>query len=241
MDRSRSASSPIVQALVRVVERIRGAGSVDAIGYAVIAELAQVAGVRGTALVLCDATGDPALWIGSACFDPASARTYLEHASRDELAQLRATYACLVCGDVWVMPILGDRGVVGVLRVAIDAPPSVDLAMVAACISIRIAALGDTASLGALTVRQREVAELVAHGCTNAEIGRMLAISPNAVKKHVSRVLEALEVSNRTELAALTGRWKLASGNDQVLPPAVHVVVRNPAKPNATPCRAEVA
>lgn len=53
----------------------------------------------------------------------------------------------------------------------------------------------------ALTSRQREVAELVTFGCTNAEIGNMLSISANAVKKHVSRLLELLEASNRTELA----------------------------------------
>ena len=54
----------------------------------------------------------------------------------------------------------------------------------------------------ALTSRQREVAELVAFGCTNAEIGNMLSISANAVKKHVSRLLDLLDASNRTELAS---------------------------------------
>ena len=57
-----------------------------------------------------------------------------------------------------------------------------------------------------LTTRQREVVELVAHGCTNAEIAKMLGVSANAVKKHVSRVLALLDVTNRTELAALVGR-----------------------------------
>ncbi len=52
-----------------------------------------------------------------------------------------------------------------------------------------------------LTRRQREVADLVTFGCTNAEIANMLAISANAVKKHVSRLLALLEASNRTELA----------------------------------------
>lgn len=53
-----------------------------------------------------------------------------------------------------------------------------------------------------LTSRQRQIAELVVHGCTNPEIAQMLAISANAVKKHVSRLLELLEASNRTELAS---------------------------------------
>jgi DNA-binding NarL/FixJ family response regulator len=34
----------------------------------------------------------------------------------------------------------------------------------------------------------------------------MLAISANAVKKHVSRLLELLEASNRTELASQLAR-----------------------------------
>ncbi|MBL9017284.1 MAG: helix-turn-helix transcriptional regulator [Myxococcales bacterium] len=57
-----------------------------------------------------------------------------------------------------------------------------------------------------LTARQREIAELVVHGCTNAEIAQMLAISANAVKKHVSRLLELLYASNRTELAGQLAR-----------------------------------
>ncbi len=56
-------------------------------------------------------------------------------------------------------------------------------------------------ALPALTRRQRKVADLVTFGCTNAEIANMLSISANAVKKHVSRLLELLEASNRTELA----------------------------------------
>ena len=57
-----------------------------------------------------------------------------------------------------------------------------------------------------LTARQRQVADLVVFGCTNAEIAGMLQISANAVKKHVSRLLELLEASNRTELASHLSR-----------------------------------
>ncbi|MDJ0788278.1 MAG: LuxR C-terminal-related transcriptional regulator [Myxococcota bacterium] len=52
-----------------------------------------------------------------------------------------------------------------------------------------------------LTERQREVWELLAKGLTNAEIGDVLGISPGTVKIHVSRVIAALEVTNRTEAA----------------------------------------
>ena len=58
-----------------------------------------------------------------------------------------------------------------------------------------------------LTTRQHEVALLVSRGCTNREIADMLAISANAVKKHISRVLDAIGASNRTELAARASQW----------------------------------
>ena len=51
-----------------------------------------------------------------------------------------------------------------------------------------------------------EIAELVVHGCTNPEIAQMLAISANAVKKHVSRLLALQGASNRTELASQLAR-----------------------------------
>jgi DNA-binding NarL/FixJ family response regulator len=57
-----------------------------------------------------------------------------------------------------------------------------------------------------ITSRQHEIAQLVARGSTNPEIGVMLGISVNAVKKHVSRLLDALHASNRTELAAMVAR-----------------------------------
>jgi DNA-binding NarL/FixJ family response regulator len=81
----------------------------------------------------------------------------------------------------------------------IDALSVEDLTRLDARIRDRLSALAGGPTL---TVRQREVADLVVFGCTNAEIATMLQISANAVKKHVSRLLELLEASNRTELAS---------------------------------------
>ena len=58
---------------------------------------------------------------------------------------------------------------------------------------------GDAQEL--LTPRQLEVLELLARGLTNREIAGVLGISPGTVKVHVSAVIEALDVSNRTEAA----------------------------------------
>lgn len=50
-----------------------------------------------------------------------------------------------------------------------------------------------------LTSRQLEVLELLSKGLTNPEIGGVLEIATGTVKHHVEAILEALEVSNRTE------------------------------------------
>jgi hypothetical protein len=71
---------------------------------------------------------------------------------------------------------------------------------------------------------------LVARGSTNAEIARLLSISPDAVKKHVSRALAALEVSNRAELAAIAGRWRCAAPATAL--PWLHTELR-PRRPHA--------
>lgn len=53
-----------------------------------------------------------------------------------------------------------------------------------------------------LTARQLEVLELLAKGLTNREVGGILQIATGTVKHHVEAILEALEVSNRTEAAS---------------------------------------
>lgn len=50
-----------------------------------------------------------------------------------------------------------------------------------------------------LTPRQMEIFHLVAKGLSNREICELLGISANTVKIHVTSILRALDVSNRTE------------------------------------------
>jgi adenylate cyclase len=63
-------------------------------------------------------------------------------------------------------------------------------------------------SIDALSSRRRELLQLVAKGLTNDEIGRVLSISPGTVRSHISTLLEQLDVSNRTEAAALYVAWE---------------------------------
>jgi DNA-binding CsgD family transcriptional regulator len=53
-----------------------------------------------------------------------------------------------------------------------------------------------------LTPREMQIANLVARGMTNAEIGAQLWITQNSVKQALKRMFRKLEVSARTEMVA---------------------------------------
>ncbi|MEA2160576.1 MAG: hypothetical protein QOD66_2956, partial [Solirubrobacteraceae bacterium] len=55
---------------------------------------------------------------------------------------------------------------------------------------------------GPLTPRQREVADLVAAGLTNAQIAAKLHLSERTVENHVFNALSALDLHNRVQLAS---------------------------------------
>ena len=57
--------------------------------------------------------------------------------------------------------------------------------------------------LGRLSPREREVAELVAEGLTNAEIAQQLVLAPDSVKKNVTRILTKLDLRDRVQLVIL--------------------------------------
>ncbi|MFE6689158.1 response regulator [Streptomyces sp. NPDC057743] len=57
--------------------------------------------------------------------------------------------------------------------------------------------------LGRLTPREREVLTLLAGGATNADVAARLGMRESTVKAHVSRILTALEVTNRVQAALL--------------------------------------
>ncbi|GHF65432.1 DNA-binding response regulator [Kitasatospora xanthocidica] len=61
-----------------------------------------------------------------------------------------------------------------------------------------------------LTAREREIAEQVADGATNAEIGAGLFISPGTVKNHLASIQRKLGARNRVGIAAWV--WEQAAG-----------------------------
>jgi len=52
-----------------------------------------------------------------------------------------------------------------------------------------------------LTAREKQIAELVAQGKKNAEVGAELYITENSVKRALKKIFRKLEVSSRTEMA----------------------------------------
>lgn len=60
-----------------------------------------------------------------------------------------------------------------------------------------------------LTARQREVAALIAQGCTNREIAARLGIAEKSAEAHVERIRYRMDFRSRAQIAA----WYVASGD----------------------------
>ena len=58
-----------------------------------------------------------------------------------------------------------------------------------------------------LTPRQEEVLQLLLDGYSNKEIGKMLSLSDETVKNHVSALLRGFEVNNRTQAVMAASRF----------------------------------
>jgi ATP/maltotriose-dependent transcriptional regulator MalT len=69
-----------------------------------------------------------------------------------------------------------------------------------------------------LTERQLQIVELIAHGCSNDEVGERLGISPRTVKAHCDALRQKLGVPRRRQIPAafkaLTGEDPLALAHE---------------------------
>jgi DNA-binding NarL/FixJ family response regulator len=70
-----------------------------------------------------------------------------------------------------------------------------------------LGAPGTDAPAPNFTPRQEEVLQLLLDGYANKEIGKMLSLSDETVKNHVSAILRGFEVSNRTQAVMAASRF----------------------------------
>jgi DNA-binding NarL/FixJ family response regulator len=71
-----------------------------------------------------------------------------------------------------------------------------------------------TAGSENLTPRQTEILRFLEQGKSNKEIARTLALTEGTVKQHVSDILNALNVSNRTQAALIAGNRRRRQNAD---------------------------
>lgn len=105
----------------------------------------------------------------------------LKHCTPDEL--IRAVHAAND-GDAYLSPEV----------------TKLVLGMVTPAAGRRQAATGRVA---VLSPRERDIADLVAEGLSNADIGRRVTMSEPTIKTYVSRILTKLSCANRVEVALL--------------------------------------
>jgi DNA-binding NarL/FixJ family response regulator len=66
---------------------------------------------------------------------------------------------------------------------------------------------------GSLTPRQREILQLLSQGQSNKQIARSCQLSENTIKVHVSAILRALGLNNRTQAGVLMQQLHDATPN----------------------------
>lgn len=72
-----------------------------------------------------------------------------------------------------------------------------------------VANQGDTEVHIKLSQREQQVAVLLTHGLSNAEIGNRLHLSPRTVEKYVSSLFRKTSTSNRAELVGFVMKYRL--------------------------------
>jgi DNA-binding CsgD family transcriptional regulator len=70
----------------------------------------------------------------------------------------------------------------------------------------------------ALSPREQQVADLLAFGLTNAEVGRALQLTRATVSSHVAHILSKLAFHSRAQVAAWVAQRRLSPGAHQVHP-----------------------
>ena len=122
-------------------------------------------------------------------------------------------------GHVMVGPIVDNGNLIGSLALTRDRNGNsfnhqniLDLSALCLHISTQLTKIKsqqielDRNNFYKITPRQLQIAQLVAQGLTNAEIGKTLWITENSVKQALKRMFRKLQVSSRAEMVAKLSR-----------------------------------
>jgi DNA-binding NarL/FixJ family response regulator len=153
---------------------------------------------------------------GVTCIREACARVpglkVIALASSDDPAQVQAAFAAGAVAYVVKTAHSDDVGVA--IRQTFS--PSLFLPPVAPAPAAAAASADANAAAAVLTKREREILRLVAEGHSNSQLARMLWVTEQTVKFHLSNIYRKLDVANRTEAS----RWAQIHG---LLPPPAAV------------------
>ncbi|HET7808764.1 MAG TPA: response regulator transcription factor [Gaiellaceae bacterium] len=188
------------------VENVLAKNAVSVVGRTSSAEraVALCEELRPGILVAEPASG------GIACIREATSRIpglkAIALASSNDPAQVQAAFAAGAVAYVVKTAHPDDVGVA--IRQTFS--PSLFLPAVApAAVSNGNGAFADShPAVEALTKREREILTLVAEGHSNSQLARMLWVTEQTVKFHLSNIYRKLEVANRTEAS----RWAQLHG-----------------------------
>lgn len=134
-------------------------------------------------------------------------------------------------GHVMAGPIVSKGRLVGAIGFtrsrgtsAFNAQDLADLSAISLHLSIKLAMVRsqqaefNSLNIARLTPREVQIAELVAQGLTNAQIGAALWITQNSVKQALKRMFRKLEVSSRAEMVAqLSSNARLSPATDNAV------------------------
>ncbi|MDQ0374745.1 response regulator transcription factor [Cellulomonas humilata] len=89
--------------------------------------------------------------------------------------------------------------------------PKATRALITQLLDAQVGPVVDAQAFAALTPREREVVELVAHGLSNEEIAARLYLSPLTAKTHVNRSMVKVGARDRAQLVVLAYQAGLAA------------------------------
>jgi DNA-binding NarL/FixJ family response regulator len=186
------------------VENVLAKNAVSVVGRTSNAEraLALCEELRPGILVAEPAAG------GIACIREACARVpglkAIALASSDDPTQVQAAFAAGAAAYVVKTAHSDDVGV----AIRQTFAPSLFLPGVSPARSANGSAADSHPAVEMLTKREREILQLVAEGHSNSQLARMLWVTEQTVKFHLSNIYRKLDVANRTEAS----RWAQLHG-----------------------------